>query len=56
MTALAILAGIILGAAGLGALIYHFAHKTTVGAAAQAAVSSAIVAKVGEVLGTTPKP
>ena len=56
MTALAVLAGIVLGCVGLGALIYHFAHKTAIGTAAQAAVGSAIVAKVGAMLGTGTPP
>ena len=56
MIVLVILFAVILGAVGLGALIYHFAHKTAIGAAAQAAVGSAIVAKVGSILGTGTPP
>jgi len=55
MIALAVLAGVFVAVAGAGALIYHVAHKTTLGSSISSQVAAAAASKVTELLGQTPK-
>lgn len=49
MTAMGMLLLIAVVLVGLGALIYHYAHKTTLGSTIQTQVGSAVAAKVAEI-------